>query len=528
MLSEYEEAIGCYTEAMSKEIGVLNVALLKRAIAFIELKSYDDALEDLQNLLDNDPTHSEAYYFKGFILEKKSNILTCSLICLEEYNDAILCFEQAIKHNASRKAVLKSLYEITKIKIENRDFYEAYHTLHRAELLGLDLKIFAKFRLFTEGVIFLMKRKHEEGIESLTTVIKKLPSDFVRPMAYNYRAYGYFCSGKIKKALQDYQEICKISKLDKAATYNKLLCEGILAAEAENFESALEYFEKAQKIYKTKMEPYFYKGCLAIYAFRKTHSKIEEYNKEKLHAALLESIQELEQALQYNDNSSALYYVRGIVFYVMGKFDIALMNIEKAIEKADDNYAKYYYLRGCIHSCSGNYQGALSDLTIATNLDKNFGPAYLERGKVYFIFGEIKQAFMDIQKYISGKPEDGYIHLWAGNLLFNTGAYKDAAKAYSNSESINKSEKLLRLRSRCNLILKELNAALADLTRLVEMKTNNNIQYLIDRECLLSLKVASTIAHDRESLDPDNLVEGIQRLSKVVSYKSSGDRKSVV
>ena len=72
MLGEYDEAITCYTEAMSKEIGVLNVALLKRAIAYIEQRHLDDALDDLETLITNDPANSEAFYFKGLVLEKRS------------------------------------------------------------------------------------------------------------------------------------------------------------------------------------------------------------------------------------------------------------------------------------------------------------------------------------------------------------------------------------------------------------------------------------------------------------------------
>jgi len=67
-------------------------------------------------------------------------------------NEATLCFEQAIKHNTSSKAVVKSLYEIARIKIEGRNFYEASHTIHRAELMGLDQTYFKKLKLFTEGV----------------------------------------------------------------------------------------------------------------------------------------------------------------------------------------------------------------------------------------------------------------------------------------------------------------------------------------------------------------------------------------
>ena len=59
-------------------------------------------------------------------------------------------------------------------------------------------------------------------------------------------------------------------------------------------------------------------------------------------------------------------------------------------------------------------------------------------------------------------PNDPNIHLWAGNLLFNAGAFGDAAKAYSTSETIKKSENLLLLRTKCSIALKELNSGLTD------------------------------------------------------------------
>lgn len=91
---------------------------------------------------------------------------------IENFNDALLSYEQAIKHNNSKKAVTKSLYEIAKIKIEQRDFYSAFHTLQRSEYLDIDKKLLEKFKLFTEGVIFLMKRKYKEALENFNEVSK--------------------------------------------------------------------------------------------------------------------------------------------------------------------------------------------------------------------------------------------------------------------------------------------------------------------------------------------------------------------
>jgi len=53
-----------------------------------------------------------------------------------------------------------------------RDFYQAYHTLQRADYLDVDQKALEKFKLFTDGVTFLMKRKHEDGIKNLTVLVK--------------------------------------------------------------------------------------------------------------------------------------------------------------------------------------------------------------------------------------------------------------------------------------------------------------------------------------------------------------------
>ena len=42
-----------------------------------------------------------------------------------------------------------------------------------------------------------MKRKFKEGIENLTKLINKDSiGDFLKPLVYTYRAYGYFCVGK--------------------------------------------------------------------------------------------------------------------------------------------------------------------------------------------------------------------------------------------------------------------------------------------------------------------------------------------
>lgn len=107
----------------------------------------------------------------------------------------------------------------------------------RAEYLDVDQKALEKFRMFTEGVTFLMKRKYKEGVDQLSNLITNFASsDFLRPLLYSYRAYGLICLADHGKALSDLQTIEKMSALDKASTYNKVICEGIMNASQNQFE----------------------------------------------------------------------------------------------------------------------------------------------------------------------------------------------------------------------------------------------------------------------------------------------------
>lgn len=56
----------------------------------------------------------------------------------------------------------KSIEELAIIKIEARDFYEAYEVLKRSQFIdSTELACINRLKGFVEAVIFLMKRKFE-------------------------------------------------------------------------------------------------------------------------------------------------------------------------------------------------------------------------------------------------------------------------------------------------------------------------------------------------------------------------------
>ena len=132
-----------------------------------QTKANTNTLTNIQNISGSSPQGntalSKSYFYKAKALKKLNNC-----------NDAILYFEQVIRMCDDQFLQSSALYEIAKIKIQQKDFYEAYYNLQRATHYKLKQKKLINYKIFTEGVIFLMKRKTKTGLKLLTSLIEKI------------------------------------------------------------------------------------------------------------------------------------------------------------------------------------------------------------------------------------------------------------------------------------------------------------------------------------------------------------------
>jgi len=68
-------------------------------------------------------------------------------------NEGVLHFEQVIKFAPQDDELAGgALFEIAKIRIQQKDFYEACHNLRRASNYTFKTKKFNQYRVFSEGV----------------------------------------------------------------------------------------------------------------------------------------------------------------------------------------------------------------------------------------------------------------------------------------------------------------------------------------------------------------------------------------
>lgn len=150
-IGNYQGALSSYTNAVDMDKESRKQGLMKRGILYLQMRYYREALEDFDKLIEMDDFNAKAYFYKAKALELLSN-----------FDDAVLSFEQVSKLSSDEYLQSNALYEITKIRVKQRDFYEAYYTLQRAEKQQQSKSKVPKlslYRGFTEGVIFLMKRK---------------------------------------------------------------------------------------------------------------------------------------------------------------------------------------------------------------------------------------------------------------------------------------------------------------------------------------------------------------------------------
>lgn len=217
-----------------------------------------------------------------------------------------------IKINHSEAASLKSLHDITLIKIKQRNIYAAYYTLDRLDRIPEGLEYVKDLKTFLEAAVHLMKKKFKEGVELLDTIQEESEIDEnVKPLINSYRAFGNFSLGNIKKSLEDYKLLEKSSQQVDSDKYNMLLCKGIIACKERNFKEARQAFSSAKKLNQKSVEPGFY---LAMLKIEMNFNDIigNPISMEKMNfRVIIEVIKEMEEILKNNDSSSNLYFQLG-------------------------------------------------------------------------------------------------------------------------------------------------------------------------------------------------------------------------
>ena len=120
------------------------------------------------------------------------------------------------------------------------------------------------------------------------------------------------------------------------------------------------------------------------------------------------------------------YYYRGLGYLFKGNFDdLAIENLNKAIEQNSDHADAYYY-RGAAYNFKGEVEFAIKDYTKAIQLKPDYADAYYNRGTVYFSKGKVKQAIEDYNKAIELNPDHANTYYNRAEALLHLQKWNEA------------------------------------------------------------------------------------------------------
>lgn len=137
----------------------------------------------------------------------------------------------------------------------------------------------------------------------------------------------------------------------------------------------------------------------------------------------------------YPDVSSA-YYSRGLAYYKLSNYQMALEDLNKTIE-IDPQYMNVYYDRGVVYQDIGNYREAMNDYNKAIEHDPQFAKAYNNRGNIFLQLGDYPHALEDFNQAIKLNADIPDYYYNRGVTLRNLGNYEQALKDYSRAIKLN-------------------------------------------------------------------------------------------
>lgn len=422
-------------------------ALLRRARLLTSQGKHAQAMNDYNMVLERFPDNSEAYFHKGKSLLEES-----------KYSDAVLCFEQSIKYDQSNTLFAKAVYHLGYIKIKEKDFYGAIHQFDRCSSGALLEQ--QCLRTYAEGVIYLIKRKFKEAISCFTKILrKKLSIDEYQSNCYEHLAFAHLSLRLFAKAIKYLKTALTTGKLTKASKYNLELSQGYICAEKLDYIQAAGYFQKAGIIFPNKSEPWILQASLII-----------EENSASLplnESVLLDCEVLVEKAVGFRVDSESSH-ARGVVRYLLGKFEQALDDAKVCIEKADENVAEHYVFRALCHAALCNYTEAVNDFSVALQLNDTLEYVYNYRGRCAFLMDDSDLAYMDFQKLVSLNENSPEPYIKTAIVLMHSSSFSGAISSLENANSIEYTVEAALLKIKAFLLQYDVDLALGEMNFVIE------------------------------------------------------------
>ena len=150
-------------------------------------------------------------------------------------------------------------------------------------------------------------------------------------------------------------------------------------------------------------------GLLAFVGTQPTHADIADDGEQTANLDLIiGGCTAVIQSGQFNDDLAWAHNNRGVAYYYIGRYELAIEDYDRAIRLGPENAVAlsnranaYYHL--------GQYELVIEDCDEAIRLDPGLAPAYRNRGRAYMALGHVYRAHGDFdtaERLLQGDPAE--------------------------------------------------------------------------------------------------------------------------
>lgn len=245
------------------------------------------------------------------------------------------------------------------------------------------------------------KGSGEPKLIACTTILTADPNNFD---ALSYRGVAHFQLGQRERAISDFS-----------------------AAIALRPKSASAYYHRGRVNYPYDLDAAFadYSTAIAL------NPKVAAFWSDRggvlwARNNFVGAVADLLTAIKLNPKLDTAHNTLGVVYHGMGEFEKALKSLSKAIDLAEGKRAEFYSNRGNLLSDMGKSDIALTDLSKAIEIDPKFVAAYQSRANAHRRLGKLAEAIADCSKVILLKPVDGDGFACRSRMMYEAGHFSGA------------------------------------------------------------------------------------------------------
>lgn len=316
--------------------------------------------------------------------------------------------------------------------------------------INLEFSSVAVFK--NRGSSYLAKSEFEKAIADFTKCIEIDPNDAT---GFKLRGKAYLAQRNpesLTKALADFSSAAELEPRDVEAL--NLL--GTVALRQGIYEKAIERFDRVISIdpnnadgYSNRSEVFRITGKidLAIDAVSRSISIKPESAQYRTQRARLYSTQkkydlaiaDLTKAIDIDPNSMDALSLRALTYTSSGQLDEAIADYTRAIENSTRLKGYYYSKRAAIYATQDKNDLAMADLNKAIEIDPKNYAAYELRAGINFKLKNYDAAIDDAKAAIEIAPwiEDAYTTL-AMATSSKAGSFNDVAQSYFRQSTTNR------------------------------------------------------------------------------------------